>query len=593
MRVLHVTNYWERVGGAEIHMHSLAEELLKRGHVCGFFAGSSETELDTPDARVVKRPYFPHANILRDTPLCREFLRFARAFRPDLIHVHKLVAFPAEIVLALRACRVPLLKSIYDSSLFCPNAWCVWPDGTVCGGGPGRKCFEHGCETNSYYDARVVLATHMRYRLIRRVVDGFLCPTEHLAEMCRAHGFQGVHTLPYYPPHDGAATRSAHTATHEQDRILCISRLEKEKGVSVLLDAFGLVRKSRPSARLSIVGGGPESERLLTRAKELELGESVEFHGPAGLEELPRHLARAHVLVMPSIWCEALPLIAFDALAQGLPMVGSDIGGIPTLVRDGITGLLARPRDPHDFAEKIGHILSDDALRSKLADGCRADLSRYSRERHVDRVEDIYGETLAAPRAPRDSPPSLLGGERRAILDRIVVRLDEQEQECISLHKENKWLEELRRGHESQIEWLKEVRRGHESQIERLERAVAAAKDSARKAEAHKGNLAELIASLERKSDDHREAVSRIVKRRVTRTLTRLRGMVKPAPEGKPLLLAIKTVDKAIEVALANGNEEMVRTLETARATLGEHLIRMRAGASVTRPARVTRDEAA
>jgi glycosyltransferase involved in cell wall biosynthesis len=112
MRVLHVAHYWERVGGAEVHMHSLAEELERRGHECAFFAGSTETELDTPRACVVKRSYFPHANMLRDAALCRELLRFARAFQPDLIHVHKLVAFPVEIVLALRACRVPLINSI-------------------------------------------------------------------------------------------------------------------------------------------------------------------------------------------------------------------------------------------------------------------------------------------------------------------------------------------------------------------------------------------------------------------------------------------------------------------------------------------------
>ena len=98
-------------------------------------------------------------------------------------------------------------------------------------------------------------------------------------------------------------------------------------------------------------------------------GGAIEFHGSLPLAEVSRHLARAAVLVVPSIWCEALPLIAFDALSAGVPMVGSDIGGIPTIVRDGITGLLASPRDPARFAAQIERILADGALRARLSAG--------------------------------------------------------------------------------------------------------------------------------------------------------------------------------------------------------------------------------
>jgi hypothetical protein len=315
------------------------------------------------------------------------------------------------------------VHTVYDYSLFCPNAWNVWPDGTVCAGGPGRKCFAHGCESNHKYDARVVLAARLRLRLLRRVADAVIAPSEHLAGLCAAHGFARVTQLPYYPPEPAGAPAAENG---EPVRVLCVSRLEKEKGVAVLVEALPRLRSLVPGAALALVGAGPEEESLRARVQALGLGDAVEFAGAAPRAALAGHLARAGVLALPSIWCEALPLIAFDAMAAGVPMVGTAIGGIPTVVRDGVTGLLCRPRDPADLAEKLARVLTDPALRDRLRRGAREDLARYDKARHLDALDGVYREARARPRRRLRGA---VGGEVRAVLHRLLLRVDELERD--------------------------------------------------------------------------------------------------------------------------------------------------------------------
>jgi glycosyltransferase involved in cell wall biosynthesis len=522
MRILHVNHYYDRLGGAEVYLHTVAEEQARRGHRTALFTSDAEVERDEPGLRVVRRPFFAHDAMIRDDRLVAEFLRFARAFDPEVVHVHKLVALPVELVLALRAVRRPLLHTVYDYSLFCPNGWNVWADGTVCSGGPGRKCFLHGCERNHRYDARVVLSVGLRFRLVRRVMDAFVCPTGHLAGMCTAHGFRNVHTLPYFALPEPATPRPA-PPPRDRRRLLCVSRLEREKGVAVLVEAFPLVRARHPEAKLTIVGGGPEEAALRARVRELGLGDDVEFAGSVAHDELRRHLEGAGVLVLPSIWCEALPLVAFDAMAAGLPMVGSAIGGIPMVVRDGETGLLARARDAADLAEKLGRLLSDAPLWERLSRGSRAERARYHLADHLDRLEERYADAIREHARPGRRPRGVPGGERRAVLHRLLLRLFELEGDVERWRSHVEYVEscvaDLETGNASQrkeLEWLHRNRQALEERIAGMLRE----QESGRRAHEE---LAAYAKELERKGGEARRVLGHLLTGRLTRFLAKRR----------------------------------------------------------------------
>jgi glycosyltransferase involved in cell wall biosynthesis len=399
MRILLVNVFHEKVGGAEVYLHLLRDALVARGHAVALYAGSGRHEIDTPLERVVKRKEWDPQRLVSDPQLDATFGAFARAFRPDLVHAHNLWAFPADFVLALRGAGVPIVQTVHDYSLLCPNSWCVRGDGTVCAGGPGEQCFRHDCQRNAPFDARTVHAARLRFELMRACVDSFLCPSAFLAEHMRAHGFERARELPYFA--DAAASLPTPPGYAERTRgqVLYVGRLVPEKGVEYLVRALPRLQQLVPEARLCLVGGGTEEARLKQLARELGVADVADFRGRVPHQQVQQHFHSALVQVLPSIWCENSPLTTYESFQAGLPMVASDIAGLPNLVRDTGAGLLARPRDPRDFADKIAHLLTRREDWERHARAATAALARYAEEFHMAELEGEYRASLA--RGPR------------------------------------------------------------------------------------------------------------------------------------------------------------------------------------------------
>ncbi len=168
--------------------------------------------------------------------------------------------------------------------------------------------------------------------------------------------------------------------------LLVAARLAEQKGLTYLLDAMPTVWKACPEVRLLIAGEGPQAEMLASRAREL--GERVRLLG--GRSDVPRLLAAADVFCLPSI-DEGLPLALAEAMAEGLPVVATHVGGIPELIRDGVTGFLVPPRDPARLAQKVLTLFADPVLRRKLGRAGRASVRQeFTLERMIGRFEAVY-----------------------------------------------------------------------------------------------------------------------------------------------------------------------------------------------------------
>ena len=167
------------------------------------------------------------------------------------------------------------------------------------------------------------------------------------------------------------------------DEILFVGRLVPKKGLAHLLEALVAVRKAAPNAHLTIVGSGPLERDLRARAATLGLAQAVRFEGAVPNEELAVFYRRAAVFAMPSVVTaegdqEGLGLVAAEAMACECPVVASDLPAVHDIVQDGVSGLLARPGDPAQLAEKILGVLADPALASRLGTaGRRVVLERF------------------------------------------------------------------------------------------------------------------------------------------------------------------------------------------------------------------------
>jgi len=173
--------------------------------------------------------------------------------------------------------------------------------------------------------------------------------------------------------------------------ILSVCVLHKQKGVQHLIEAMNDIIAKVPSVHLLVVGDGPYRRDLEAQVARFGLKDRVTFEGKVDNGRIDEYYNAADAFAIPTICVEGLPLIELEAMACGKPVVASNIGGIPTVIVDGENGLLAKPGDVRELAEKIISVLSDAALASRLGSAARKTIeSGFSRQKMVADTIKVY-----------------------------------------------------------------------------------------------------------------------------------------------------------------------------------------------------------
>ncbi|MET3107075.1 phenylacetate-coenzyme A ligase PaaK-like adenylate-forming protein/glycosyltransferase involved in cell wall biosynthesis [Oxalobacteraceae bacterium GrIS 2.11] len=154
-------------------------------------------------------------------------------------------------------------------------------------------------------------------------------------------------------------------AEQREPLVLYLGALVSYKGLIELLDAFVVLHTLDPTARLVLGGSGPEQTRLQTIVTDLGLDDCVQFLGWIGLEEKKSWLQRARVLVLAS-HTEGQPMVLLEAMASGVAVVSTNVGGIPDLISDGVHGLLVPPQDVAALSKALTTIWQDGELRVRM-----------------------------------------------------------------------------------------------------------------------------------------------------------------------------------------------------------------------------------
>jgi colanic acid/amylovoran biosynthesis glycosyltransferase len=163
--------------------------------------------------------------------------------------------------------------------------------------------------------------------------------------------------------------------------ILCVGTLHEVKGQAYLVEACRLLVEAGVDVTCTLVGDGPDRATLVRQIATAGLEGRVAVAGRRTRAEVAELLGRAHVLVSPSVPTaegkrEGIPVVLMEAMASGVPVVASDISGIPELVEDGETGLLVPPRDPSALASALRRLHDNSALRGRLARAGRETIER-------------------------------------------------------------------------------------------------------------------------------------------------------------------------------------------------------------------------
>lgn len=193
------------------------------------------------------------------------------------------------------------------------------------------------------------------------------------------------------PPNQEACAKArAELGLSNEQTVLLLGRLAKEKGHASLLDALTILGPRQPSLVALFAGTGPLEAELKARCKAAGLSKQVRFLGYR--TDLPRLLAAADLVALPSI-SEGLPLAAVEALAAARPIVATETGGTPEVVLNGQTGLLIPPNDSSALAEAIHRVLGDPPLARRLGTNGRLFVERHFDVRvQIERTMALYRE---------------------------------------------------------------------------------------------------------------------------------------------------------------------------------------------------------
>jgi glycosyltransferase involved in cell wall biosynthesis len=335
--------YGSSAPSGENQVFELEKALLERnGHEVTSFTRTSDriraSRMLGPIRGALATPWNPWTG--------REIAHVVSVQRPDVVHAHNTFPLISPSIFSAVGHRAARVLTLHNYRLFCPSAIPL-RDGRTCteclDGRTVRPSLRHGCYRGSRLATLPLaagVALHRALRLWDRHVDAFIALSEFQRDLMVRAGLpkSRVWVKPNFYP----GTPAQVPWSERENSVVFVGRLSEEKGVGHLLDAWLAWGSDAPELR--IVGDGPLRQALEVRAKANAQGR-ITFLGQVPAAEAEAEIARARLLVLPSVWFEGFPMVLREAFAFGTPAAVSDIGPLPRIVQDGRTGVVFRPGD--------------------------------------------------------------------------------------------------------------------------------------------------------------------------------------------------------------------------------------------------------
>ena len=190
---------------------------------------------------------------------------------------------------------------------------------------------------------------------------------------------------------DPSVNRNSFGFSEEDYVAITIASLTPNKGHRVLIDAIEIISPKYNDLRLLIVGDGPLRDNLGAYAEELQLSSKIVFTGQR--DDINLLLKLADILILPSMEREGLGIAIIEAMAVGLPVIGTRLGGIPEAIEENVNGLLFAPGNSEELAAAIEKLIADHAIREKMGRmGKKIYEEKFTAEKMVTNIESLYDE---------------------------------------------------------------------------------------------------------------------------------------------------------------------------------------------------------
>lgn len=404
MNILQINKFFHVCDGTSRYFFNVSKLLEEKGHRVLFFSMEHPQNLPSIYSKYFVSNISYRENILQNTLkiLSRMFYsiearnqikRLLDESSTDLVHIHSIYHHisPA-IILEIKKRRIPIVMTIEDYHLISPN-YLLFHDDRICEITKRRQFYKailHRCVKNSYIASTAEVVEKYIYSLLgweKDLIDFFITPSVFMKNKLVEYGFseEKIIALPHfldandYQPNSGVG-----------EYLLYFGRLYEEKGLLFLLE----VMKSLPEINCVIVGEGPERRKLLNLIKKERLRNIILSKWSSG-KELNGLISKSRFTILPSKWYEGFGLTIIESNACGKPVIASRIGGIPEVIKDGITGFLFEPGNVQDCVNKVERLWDDSNLVKKMGQNARSYVEKkFNQEKHYIRLMKIYGKAI-------------------------------------------------------------------------------------------------------------------------------------------------------------------------------------------------------
>ena len=314
--------------------------------------------------------------------------------RIDVAHAHNIYGrLTTSILDLLYKKNVPVVMTLHDYKLICPN-YKLMCNGHVCEDCKGKiyymairnRCHKESLVASTIYAFESYF--NQIFKKYEKNVRFFISPSRFLKKKFIQFGWP-AEQIAFIP--NFLAVSEFQPKFTPGNYFLYLGRVSSEKGLLTLIEAFKKISSAKLS--LSIVGEGPIRNQLEKTAKA---DPRIQFKGYLSGNTLKETTRNALAVIVPSEWYENAPISILEALAFGKPVIGSQIGGIPEMIDDGVNGYLFEPGHVDDLREKLELVLSmPDKRISEMGQAARQKVEReYNAELHYERLMDIYNRAL-------------------------------------------------------------------------------------------------------------------------------------------------------------------------------------------------------
>lgn len=379
MRILQVCPIFhpKMISGVGVHVLNLSKELLNMGHEVKVLSsnllkeGSEKTVSDYEEVEGIETRRF---SVFKLPGVASGYIPYPKLLGTilrsdaDIIHAHSYAYFPTYVSALSRTLK--------------------------------RKVFvltSHQPPTESAFRNRFLMRMYNRGigRLSLKAADGIIAVTKlEAAYLIKAAGAE-PHKITVVPEGIDLNLYYAKAGqSKESENILFVGRLATEKGLSFLIEAIPEVASQHSSATFLFVGEDHGVKHaLLRQVADLKVSRYVKFLGPKFGAALADIYRESCLFVLPSIY-ETFGLVILEAMASGLPIVATRVGGVPELIREGYNGVLVPPKDHVALAEAINSLLSNRQLYRRMSAQNVETAKRYSWRRIAERIEALYVRLL-------------------------------------------------------------------------------------------------------------------------------------------------------------------------------------------------------